>query len=389
MRLKMVNNSDGKNKLKILFVSHEFLIGGSTMSLISLIQGLQKCSDIEIQVLIPQKKEGLAKKEFSKRKINYKTMLYRRNFKRISEKYGLKLCIFDILNNIATFKLCKYIKKEKIDIVCSNSTGVDVGARAALLAKVPHIYYVREFMEEDHGCEFRNKKRMRNLLEASEYVIFISKAIQEKYTQLYRLNKYTMFFDGFILDDYIIPNHAILQSDKLNIIQIGALSDGKGAMNSLRTIKHLRDIGINNIHLEFVGNGIPEYEDAMKQYIQNNRLEQFAVISGYSDNVKDRIALNDVLLMNSRAEGFGRVTIEGMLGGLLVIGRNSAGTAEIIKNGQNGLLFDNDEELLNILMNVCKNKESYSSIAQNGHQWAVVNFSYKDVGMKFKNFIGL
>ena len=34
---------------------------------------------------------------------------------------------------------------------------------------------------------------MRDLLEASGYVIFISKAIQEKYTRLYKLKKYTMF----------------------------------------------------------------------------------------------------------------------------------------------------------------------------------------------------
>ncbi len=378
-----------KNKIKILFVSHEFSIGGSTVSLISLIQGLKKCSDIEIQVLIPQKKEGLAQKEFCKRKISFKTMLYRRNYKRISEKYRLKFHIFDILNTFASLKLCKYIKKEKIDIVCSNSTGVDIGARAAKMAQVPHIYYVREFMEEDHGCEYRNKKRMRDLLEASDYVIFISKAIQEKYTRLYKLKKYTMFFNGFILDDYIIANHVILQNDKLNIIQIGALSDGKGAMNSLKVIKQLRDMGINNIHMEFVGTGIPEYVNAMKQYIQNNNLEQFVVISGYSENVKEKIALNDILLMNSRAEGFGRVTVEGMLGGLLVIGRNSAGTAEIIQDGQNGILFDNDEQLKNILIKILENKEEYCSIAEYGQQWAIANFNYKDVGIKFKNFIGL
>ena len=101
-----------KNKIKILFVSHEFSIGGSTVSLISLIQGLKNCSDIEIQVLIPQKKEGLAQKEFCKRKISFKTMLYRRNYKRISERYGLKFRIFDILNTFSSLELCKHIKKE-------------------------------------------------------------------------------------------------------------------------------------------------------------------------------------------------------------------------------------------------------------------------------------
>ena len=78
-----------------------------------------------------------------------------------------------------------------------------------------------------------------------------------------------------------------------------------------------------------------------------------------------------------------------MLGGLLVIGRNSAGTAEIIQDGQNGILFDNDEQLKNILIKILKNKEEYRSIAEYGQQWAIANFNYKDVGIKFKNFIGL
>ena len=52
-------------------------------------------------------------------------------------------------------------------------------------------------------------------------------------------------------------------------------------------------------------------------------------------------------------------------------------------------MFDNDEQMKNILIKILENKEEYCSIAEYGQQWAIANFNYKDVGIKFKNFIGL
>jgi glycosyltransferase involved in cell wall biosynthesis len=49
---------------------------------------------------------------------------------------------------------------------------------------------------------------------------------------------------------------------------------------------------------------------------------------------------SDIVLVCSRSEAFGRVTIEGMFSGRPVIGARSAATAELIKDGVNGLLYD-------------------------------------------------
>lgn len=56
--------------------------------------------------------------------------------------------------------------------------------------------------------------------------------------------------------------------------------------------------------------------------------------------------------MTSVNEGLGRVTIEAMFYGCLVVARHTGGTLEFLKNGYNGLYFDNDEQLSKILINV-------------------------------------
>ena len=48
----------------------------------------------------------------------------------------------------------------------------------------------------------------------------------------------------------------------------------------------------------------------------------------------------DVALMCSRAEAFGRVTVEAMKASLPVCGTDSGGTPEIVIDGVNGLLFE-------------------------------------------------
>ena len=112
-------------------------------------------------------------------------------------------------------------------------------------------------------------------------------------------------------------------------------------------------------------------------------------LSGYCKQIKDKMIESDILLMNSRSEGFGRVTVEGMLGGLLVIGRNSAGTAEIIQDGRTGLLFNTDEELEQLLQKVLNDPKSYCGIACQGQTWAVSTFGCKNVAKKFMDFVGI
>lgn len=377
-------------KTKILFVSHESGIGGSTVSLVSLIQGLKEEDKLSIKVLIPNSK-GKAAELLKKKNIEFKKMTYRRNYKRISQKYTLKFRIFDLLNTIAVKKICAYIKKEKIDIVCSNSTGVDVGAMAARLAGVPHIYYVREFMEKDHKCEYRNKKRMKNLLENSEHLVFISNAIKDYYLSQYEINEYntSTFFNGFIVQDYLIENHEIMQNNDIQIIQVGSFSDGKGTLDTINMLYQLNQSGFKNWKMEFVGKGTKEYVEKMRERIVNYNMGSQITISEFCLDIKRKLAEKDILIMNSVSEGFGRVTVEGMLAGCLIVGRNQAGTKEIIKNNINGFTFNSKEEFLDIILQIKYQKEKYIYLAKQGQKDALEKFNYRNTAINFINTINL
>ncbi len=372
-------------KLKILFISHEFSVGGSTMSLLSLVQGIKRCNeynDIEVGILIPYKRHSGAKSLFCKNNINCRQMWYRRDCKKVAEKYSLKDCIFDILNIIAIFRIYFYIKREGYNIVCSNSTAVDVGARAAKLAGIRHVYYVREFMELDHAIEYRNKERMKKLLENSACVIFISKAIEQYYMAKYQLKCTAQFYNGFITQEYY-AEHEILNRKKIFLIQVGTFQDGKGTINTIQLLHHLNESDFTDWEMEFVGEGRKDYLNEMQNLITKYHLEQKITVNGFCTNIKEKLLKKDILIMNSKAEGFGRVTVEGMLTGCLVLGKNSGGTKEIITDKVNGVLFESEKDFVDAIEKVNDDRDTYRRIAKSGQEYADKQFNYTNTAQNF------
>ena len=182
--------------MKLLFVSQENRIGGATRSLIELICGIKAIQSIplEIDLLIPRARKihRDAKRYAEASNISCIEVYYKGNFKNIHSGGGDRT--LDLINYCSLLPIVHLIREKQYDMICSNSISVDVGARAAEIAKIPHIYYFREFMEEDFGIEFRNQKKMKRLIETSEIGIFISKAVQEKYRKLYSLKNSVQFF---------------------------------------------------------------------------------------------------------------------------------------------------------------------------------------------------
>lgn len=342
--------------------------------MVQLIQGIARCEGADITVLLPYKRSARAKELMAHKGIRYKELLYRRNYKFLSENYTWKYHVFDFLNMLVVKRIQSYIQKEHYDIVCSNSTGVDVGARAARMAGVSHIYYVREFMEADHNAEYRNKERMKKLLESSEYAVFISKAVEAYYKSKFHFKNTAQFYDGFAVQDYYIKEHEILKKESLAFVQAGRFLEGKGTLDTIRLLHCLNQNGITDWNMEFIGEGTKEYIAEMKRLIRAYHLESQVMVGNFCSDMKGKLIQKDILIMNSKAEGFGRTTVEGMLAGCLVMGRRAGGTAEIIVDGANGITFESEEEFVDAVRCIAADRERYMELARRGQEYAMENF---------------
>ena len=70
-------------------------------------------------------------------------------------------------------------------------------------------------------------------------------------------------------------------------------------------------------------------------------------------------------IVTSRCEAFGRVTVEAMLTGNLVLGADSAGTKELLQDGNLGVLYEcgNPESIKEQVIFIIENRDSLTDKA--------------------------
>lgn len=356
--------------MKLLFVAHENALVGAGRSLLTLLAEIAKTKEHELIVLLPFK--GKMEAELERLHIKYLIIPYWYSIHNVDNYNNFKEAVKEVLNYIALIRIKVMLKKYVPDCVISNSLAEDVGARAAQMLNIRHIYYIREFLEEDFQICFRKPKRAKTLIENADRVIFISKAISQKYLEKYRIKKYRVIYDGIDPEEYLFSGHTILENETIQAVQIGRLCDGKGTLDTIKVFGKLKS---KRYVLDLYGYGEPAYVEKLEKYIEENNLGSRIRLHGFDDTVSEKIKSKDILIMNSKSEGLGRVTLEGMLAGCLVIGRAAGATLELIQNGVNGLTYKNSEGLENILDHVVPdNQKMCQEIARSGQEYVLEQF---------------
>lgn len=387
--LRSKNKQKNMPDLKILFISHEFGIGGATKSLVSLIKGIEKLNpNVKCKVLVPFKygKKSLAYKYLDDNDIDYQRVLYRHNYKRKNEGYSAKYFFYDLINCFAVGRIARLIMKGSYDFVCTNSTAVSVGGEAAIRCNTPHIQYIRERMEEDFSLEYRNKQLMKNIFEKSTGVVFISNFVKEKYIPFYDIKSDIVFSVGINIDEYYCNQHILFSNDVIKILQAGAFKDGKGTKDTIEIMNILHKKGFDKFTLDFVGDGEKKYIEEMKELISKYGLDRQIKIHKYTRDIKSFLNDADVFIMNSVAEGFGRVTVEAMAAGCIVLGKDAGGTREIITDEITGVLFQENDDAANKIIKIVSEKERYIKIAKEGQCYSRENYSEAKTSEKFLDY---
>ncbi len=289
-------------------------------------------------------------------------------------KYPIKLGY----NALQVPKAVRFLKENKIDIVHLNTTLTSsIWAEAAKKAGIKYVWHVREFLDLDHNRVILNKKRIIQLLREADAVIAISKAVKAHWDKTLGISC-RLIYNGLPLNEYydeITPDRF---DGDINCLIVGRITYNKGQMDAVKAIKRLKERGFSNIRLIVVGyRGISPYELELKKYIEDNGLSDQIELVDYTYDMAQYRRRCQIGLMCSKAEAFGRVTIEYQLAGLAVIGSNSGGTPELISDNETGALytFGDDKELADKIEALANDREKMKSIAHSGQQSAVSNFT--------------
>lgn len=183
-----------------------------------------------------------------------------------------------------------------------------------------------------------------------------------------------VLLDKKLVKDVFFPT----QEKQTFFVAAGRLEYIKGFDFLIKTfslfVKHQPDI-----KLIIFGEGLERF--ALEKLIRSLNLQEKILLPGFIENPAASILNAIANIVPSRSEGFGKIIIEAMHHSSIVIASNCTGPREIINNGIDGVLFENEnsEALLNAMHLVIKMSDENKIIMKNNAYQKSLHYSAENV----------
>lgn len=354
-------------KPAILFVSHSAGRYGAEKSLLDLVLGLDR-DRYDVIILVPKK--GPLTDILSAHGVRYITIFYTKWID--NNLIYAKIPIRTIINAVALIRLLMIIKSYSIRVIYTNTVVIPIGALLSRFLGIPHIWHIREFVQEDRGARFiyGTTRSMKLISQSSQKVICNSKAIRSKMSRYIPAGKLAVVYNGLLGSNQTALELSVKKAPDsqgdLVLCIAGAIAPHKGQKDAILALSFLRRRAVK-AQLVILGLGHWLHIMALKRLASKLGVSEQIKWYGYLQNALDVFRSSHVLLVCSRFEPFGRVAVEAMSVGTPVIGTDAGGLTEIIDHGSTGLLYPagNYQLLADQIMRLIEESRLYESISRN------------------------
>lgn len=292
--------------------------------------------------------------------------------------------------NDTTLKLTELIKQTKPKLCLTNTIVVPWLAYAAALTNTPHAWMIHEL--DTQGLNLRyaiDKDSILKTIDAlSDKIFYNSHFTAAYYTPKFIFNKdaAVIYPSGNKVSEAVGNNP--FSTTGLKLAFVGQIKEQKGQHDAVRAAAKLKQQGIN-FELLLIGSVAPDdepFKNELLSIIKEYNLDKNVTFFGHSDAPTSLLKYADVALNCATNETFGRVTVESMLCGVPIIGAASAGTTEIITDGESGLLYEPGDaaELAEKIITLYKDADLRERIQRTAQKTALHMYSDEQ---RFKPFI--
>jgi glycosyltransferase involved in cell wall biosynthesis len=370
--------------MRVCFVSPTGSSGGGERSMLDLIDTLS-IRGVECRVVVPA--SGYVSRALEARGVEYTASHFR------TWCSGDRFPVWDrVLKKPAAHlvrgaRLARMIRPWKCDVVVTNTLSTCEGAIGARLLRIPHITHVREFGDLDHGWhfEFGPQLSMRILSALSRLVVFNSRAVARRYARQVPQARIRIVYNSVTVPT-MPPRERpgasrVEGGHPFHCVFVGAVTESKGPEEAIRAVHEAIRRGLP-VRLTIVGAGPQAYVAYLRSLIESLGLRESVEMVGHAEDPLLFFREADVALVCSRAEAFGRVILEAMKMGTPVIGANTGGTPESIRDGFNGALYSagSAKDLADKIELLCKDRELARRMGGQAQAWATQTFNPERYG---------
>lgn len=361
--------------INVMYIFNDIILGGAGHSLIDTIIEIKD----SVNPIVVIRDDSEMEDQFIALNIQYYKLHFTTDFIEIGNRNENMIKQNFVNNYEAAVQLLRIIEEEKVHLIYINSSVSNIGAMAALMAHIPYVWHIRELMKEQFGCEFLNEELKCNLYARADKLISISDYVKQKYLEKYQIHTLKIY-NGLNVEKYKL--NVTKDMDYQNVFLVVAMiSQEKGQWDAICAIEILIKAGYSDVQLIVVGNGNDGYIWALKKYITMKKLDRNIFILPYQNDLSKLHKKASYAITCSQNEALGRVTIEAMLAGNVVIGARSGGTVEIIgENEERGFLYElhNSEDLAKTMIRAMScSKELKNQMIEKAQIYAEETFDSK------------
>ncbi len=220
------------------------------------------------------------------------------------------------------------IRTHGIQAVHSNSLVVMEGALAASLERLPHVWHVREILDEDSGLStpFGCAATLGIVEELSDKIVAVSKATARQFGSS---KKVTVVYNGVPLckgRSVKLPG----REGSLKIAFVGSLIERKGVDLFVEACLALD----SNVDTDFylVGDdGNRALTQRLRERITRAEKANRFHFTGFRADIHSILEMMDIYVLSSRNDPFPRTVIEAMAAGCAIVVTKSGGAVEAVQ----------------------------------------------------------
>lgn len=336
--------------MRILFISNSTSVSGAPAALLNLVSELH--ARHEIAVVVPD-----ASGPLYDALVSYGIRCY----------YGLpyRLTIwprvFNPVKLIRRFhELAFLLKKQRKyvadviddfrpDVVHTNVGPLDLALDHCIKKNIPHVWHLREFQ---NGMTFwpSEKSFRKKILSDGNWNVAITSCVHE-YWGLRGCDP--VIYDGVKSSSEVMATSSVSR----DFLFVGRVERNKGLLELLRAFRLYRSGG-GEAGLNVVGRVSSFYGVLCRIYVNLNGLRSSVTFHGHRNDVLQMMREAAAVVVPSRTEGFGLVSVEAMSEGCLVVGNDTTGMKEQFDIGRDftggeiGIRYKGYRELSEVLSDI-------------------------------------
>lgn len=294
-------------------------------------------------------------------------------------------------NPAQIFRLKKFLKNQKIDLLCTHGYKANfLGFWATLGNDIPRIAFVRGWTGEDW------KVRLYDWLDRfwirwADRIVCVSEA---KKKELIRLRvpaeKIEVTYNAFspqrvkLNPGFNLREQFKLPADSKIVASFGRLSPEKGQKYLILSAKKIAEQASK---IKFLIFGEGKGRNSLEKLIKELNLQENVILAGFVRNIFDYMNQVDLIVNPSLTEGLPNVILEALALKKPVVATAVGGTPEIIEDQRTGYLLPpkNPSALGNKILYALQHTEESQRLAQAGFNLLQTKFSLETQTQKLQN----